>query len=191
MNREAAGFTLLEMLVALVVFGLVMLGLTRGFEFGLTAWSEETRIVNSPDTMAAVEAALRRVIAGARPGSLVGRRDGIAFTTTLPPGAGLGDRLADVAIRILPGHRLVLRFAPHPPGIPLRRAPKPRTETLATGVAAFRAAYLSARRGAAPGWRDSWTGQGLPLLVRLRIRFLAGPAWPDLVVAPIDTGGGP
>lgn len=188
MTGRDAGLTLLEMLVALVVFGLVMAGLTRSFQFGLTAWSEQTRIVRSPTAMAAVEGALRRIIDAARPGTLVGHPNGIAFTTTLPPGAGLGDRLADVAIRVLPDHRLVLRFTPHPPGIPLGPPPHPRIETLARGVAALRIAYLIPRRAAGPAWRDRWAGPGLPLLVRLGIRFTGKPAWPDLVAAPVDTG---
>jgi general secretion pathway protein J len=44
MKTRDAGYTLLEMLVALVVFGLVMAGIAQSFRFGLTAWSAAPRI---------------------------------------------------------------------------------------------------------------------------------------------------
>ena len=37
-----AGFTLLEIMVALVVFGLLVLGLGQGVDFGLRAWGRQT-----------------------------------------------------------------------------------------------------------------------------------------------------
>jgi general secretion pathway protein J len=36
-TATSAGFTLLEILVALIVFGFVMVGLTQGVQFGLHA----------------------------------------------------------------------------------------------------------------------------------------------------------
>ena len=56
--RRDSGFTLLEMLVALVVFGLVMAGLTQSFRFGLSVWSAGPRRIAGPEDMAALDAAL-------------------------------------------------------------------------------------------------------------------------------------
>ena len=49
-----------------------------------------------------MDAALGRMIAQALPGSMNGRPDALAFTTHLPPGAGLIGGLADVAILLAP-----------------------------------------------------------------------------------------
>lgn len=188
MKRRDSGFTLLEMLVALVVFGLVMAGLTQTFRFGLSVWSAGPRKIAAPESMAALDAALTRMIGQAVPGSLVGHRDRLRFTTVLPAGAGLPGALADAAI--LPGSNgtLVLRYQAHPPGIPLTRLPPPMIETLANGLAEFSASYLTAQSGGAPVWTNDWSGDGLPLLVRLHIQTSGASNWPDLVAATVNPG---
>ncbi len=183
-----SGFTLLEMLVALVVFGLVMAGLTQTFRFGLSVWSSGPRRIAGPENMAALDAALTRMIAQAVPGSLDGRPDRLAFTTPLPPGAGLPGSLADAAILAGPDGALVLRYSPHPPGIPLHRPPPPRIEVLAHGTTGFSVSYLNPSSGGAPVWTPSWSGSGLPLLVRLHIQRDGQPDWPDLIAAPVAAG---
>jgi general secretion pathway protein J len=191
--RGDSGFTLLEMLVALVVFGFVMAGLTQTFRFGMSVWSAGPRRVAGPEDMAALDAALTRMIAQATPGSLQGRADRLAFTTPLPPGAGLPGALADAALVAGPDGTLVLRYAQHPPGIPLTRMPPPRIEVLAHGVTGFSVSYLIAPSGGAPPtgapvWTDDGAGGGPPLLVRLHIQSTGQPDWPDLIAAPVNPG---
>lgn len=190
MKPREGGFTLLEMLVALVVFGLVMAGLAQAFGFGLKAWSEQARVSTAPAGLAAMDGALRRMIEAARPGGFAGGPDRFAFTTRLPPGAGLGQRLADVAVRREAGGVLVLRYAAHPPGVVLGAVAAPRSETLATGVTALRVRYLAPRRGRPASWVAQWNGDGLPLLVRVHLRLADGRHWPDLVAAPVAGGDG-
>ena len=62
MKRSQDGFTLLEMLVALVVFGLLMAGLGQSMRYGLKAWTAEGLSAASAERMAAVDTALRRLI---------------------------------------------------------------------------------------------------------------------------------
>jgi general secretion pathway protein J len=183
-----AGYTLLEMLVALVVFGLVMAGIVQSFHFGLTAWTAARRNTARPEDLAAMTAAVTKMIAQAVPGTMTGAPDEIAFTTTLPPGAGLPGSLADVAILASARDGLVLRYRPHPPGVPLVPAPPPRFETLAPGITALTISYLVAQPDAAPGWSASWSGHGLPLLLKLHFHCASGRDWPDLVAAPVATG---
>ncbi|MGE4481405.1 type II secretion system protein [Acidocella sp.] len=182
-----AGFTLLEMLVALVVFGLMMAGIAQSFHFGIQAFKATARRDSTPETLAAMDNALRDIVAHALPGSMTGQPGGLSFTTFLPPGAGTGGGLADAAIRMAPGGLLVLRYTPHPPGVPLAPPPPPRREILATGVRGVSLSYFATRENAPPAWSNSWSGKGLPLLIRLHLR-LAGQSWPDLVMAPVAAG---
>jgi hypothetical protein len=121
------------------------------------------------------------------PQNFTGLPNAMAFTTVLPKGAGLPTALADAAIRLAPDGTLVLRYTPHPPGIPLTRAPPPCTEVLATGVTGFSLSYLAPQPGG-PVWENDWSGSGLPLLVRLHIALASGRDWPDLVAAPANPG---
>ena len=187
-RQRDAGYTLLEMLVALVVFGLVMAGIAQTFRFGLTVWSAGPRIITGPEGLAAMDAALTRMITQTFPGSMTGSPDQLAFTTVLPAGAGLSGRLADAAIMVTSGGNLILRYSPHPPGIPLVPPPPPKIEPLAQGVASLSVLYLVPQSAGAPVWSSNWSGDGLPLLVRLHLQFTSGRNWPDLVVAPTNTG---
>ena len=187
MKRGDAGFTLLEMLVALVVFGLVMDGIAQTFRFGLAAFTAGPAKTVEPENLAALDAALIRMIGQALPGSLTGRADQMSFTTHLPAGAGLQGTLADVAM-MTAGGALILRYTPHPAGIPLSPLPPPRLEILAPGVTLLRAAYLVPHPGG-PVWSGKWKGSALPLLVRIHIRCASGRDWPDLIIAPVGAGG--
>jgi general secretion pathway protein J len=188
MRGRDSGFTLLEMLVALVVFGLVMAGLTQTFRYGLSAWSAANRRAPASENLAAMDAALARMIAQAQPGSLTGRADDLAFTTRLPAGAGLKTGLADAAIMLAPDGTLTLRYGAHPPGVPLVHPPAPRTEPLAQGVAALKFSYLAPRDSGPPSWSDVWEDGGLPLLIRVHLELASGQSWPDLVAAPMASG---
>lgn len=188
MTQREAGYTLLEMLVALVVFGLVMAGLAQSWRFGLAAWSGSERHIAGPEDMAAADTTLRNMIAQAIPGSMTGRPGGLAFTTRLPQGAGGLRGLADIAIQPSADGTLTLNATPHAAGIPLTPPPPPSFETLATGVEQVSVSYLTPQNGAPPAWSGKWSGTGLPLLVRLHLRFADGHDWPDLIAAPVNTG---
>jgi len=185
MRRRETGFTLLEMMVALVVFGLLMAGLSQTMRYGLTAWTAETHAANGGEDMATVDMALRRLVEQAAPTGFTGTATGFACTTTLPAGSGLGDRLADIALVLGPDQTLLLRWTPHPAGIPLGPAPVPQTETLLRGVTGLRIGFLTAQPGAGPVWADTYTGGSVPLLVRIGIQFADHRMWPDLVAGPI------
>ncbi len=187
MRRTDAGFTLLEIMVALVVFGLVMAGISQTFKFGLIAWRQGPARTAEPENLAALDTALTRIIAQSVPGTMTGLSDRLSFTTRLPPGAGLQSVLADAAILAAPDQTLILRYQSHPAGIPLKAPAASQIETLAQGVIIFQAAYLVRKGSAAPAWAANWKGNGLPLLVRLHIVLADGRDWPDLVVAPVAT----
>jgi general secretion pathway protein J len=187
---KQAGFTLLELLVALVVFGLLMAGVAQAMRYGMVAWTAQTRQSAGPETQAAVDGALRRLIEQASPNGFVGRPDQMAFTAPLPAGSPHPGQLADLALAVTPDGVLVLRWAPHPPGIRLRPAAPPQTEILLTGVSDLRLQYLTPQPNGSTSWSDTWSQAGLPLLVRVGMTYAGKQAWPDLVSAPVDAGPG-
>lgn len=194
MNRPRRnGFTLLEILVALVVLGFLMAGLTQGVRFGLQAWGMQTRGVARQADMDATLRALRRLIEQADPGeanesgTVQGQPHTLALRTRLPPSAGLAGELdSDVAIGVDAQHRLVLRAVPHPHAERLGPAPAPLSTVLLDHVDHVDFSYFRAA-GKGAGWHTAWADPDPPALIRLRVGFLGHDKqrqWPDLVAAP-------
>jgi general secretion pathway protein J len=192
-----AGFTLLEIVVALVVLGFLFVGLTEGTRTGFALWNSQTRRVGKTEELDATARTLRSLLSGIpilpaaadapspQAIAITGDADRLAFVGDLPTGLG-ATRQADITLE-LRGGRLVLSWAPHrheqvgaPPGTPAE------TE-LIRGVERLELAYLGvASAGQMPGWHAEWAGPGLPLLIRVRLRFAKddGRRWPDLIAAP-------
>ena len=192
-----AGFTLLEILVALVVLGFLMVGLAEGTRFGLRAWETETALVDRGADMDATERLLRALIETADPGDanepvpFHGQPRTLSFVGRLPASAsGLGvTRNADMVLGVDAKRRLVLRWSPHPHAERLTRAEPPRETVLLEGVDHIAFGYA---RGPAPGggWADTWDQQPmLPRLVRLTVTFPKDDRrhWPTLEAAPMLT----
>lgn len=190
--RRNAGFTLLEVLVALAILGFVALGLTRGVRFGLLAWDRQSRIIATRGELDAIDRVLRRLIEHMDPGTqrepprIVGLARGLEFNTDLGPAAGpLGVREAEAAL-LMEGGRLLLRWRPRSRGARFGPPPPPTETELLRGVEALEIAYWGPAGDGAVAWHAEWRERSLPLLVRLRLRFGGSPArrWPDIVVAP-------
>ena len=188
------GFTLLEVVVALAVFGLVMAGLAGGSRFGLRAWEAQSRLVDARAELDAVDRTLRRLVESMDPGGpnqeplIEGSRDRLAFTAELPAAAAV-TRRADVALLVDTAGRLVLRWTPRLDAVRLGPPPAPEEAELLRGVAGLDLAYWPrpASGGLLGSWRESWAERSLPALVRIRLTFPPGDArrWPDIVAAPM------
>ncbi|MBV8615825.1 MAG: prepilin-type N-terminal cleavage/methylation domain-containing protein [Acetobacteraceae bacterium] len=190
---RTAGFTLLEILVALVVLGFLMVGLSQGVRFGLTAWGMQERLINQRGDLDAVDRALRQLVTRMDPGTradppqVAGTQAEFGFTAALPLAADGGS--ADMLLAVDPAHRFVLRWLPHLHARRTAPPPPPRVETLLEGVARVQFAYWRPAAGGG-GWVGAWDGKSLPALVRFRIVFPEGDRrhWPDIVAAPLRAG---
>jgi general secretion pathway protein J len=180
------GFTLLEFVVALAVFGLLLAGLSQTIRFGLTAWRQEARLSDGQDDLEAVDRSLRSIIENLAPADDTVRAAIIGSATELVGRTRLrmpGPDLEPVPIEAglaMSGSRLVLRWRPYHRATLLRPSPPPQETELMDGIESLQIAYWQA-----PGvWVSSWQQPGLPLLIRLRVRLQGDRRWPDIVAAP-------
>ena len=184
--HRAAGFTLLEVLVMLVVLGLLLATLARGVDFGVDAWGRQTLALTARGELETVDRALRRLIEQMDPGSagwpttIDGSAHTLAFATDLPLAQA---RQAEVALGVDGAHRLVLHWHPR-----LAAPVAEQATTLLEGVDRLELRYWRQGGGAGGGaWLDAWHDEALPALVRLRVVFRPGDRrhWPDLIAAPM------
>ncbi len=202
--RQERGFTLLELLIAMTLLGLLMLGLFGGLRLGARVW--EATDARSADR-ARIEAVQRfirislgqaRPLAGAdRTGdnvvSFIGRGERLDFTAVLPTHLS-GGGFEHVALSLTDrddGHGLVLEHGPlqrrEDGRAELFQLDEPETAVLLDNLVAVEFSYYGAReRGEDAEWTDRWdSDQRLPLLVRIRIAFPESDRriWPELTVA--------
>lgn len=185
---RARGFTLLEVLVALGLIGLLAGGLQQAMHGFAREYAAQSRERTAGNNVAVVDHLLRGLIAQAQPGSFTGEApdftggaDRMGFTTALPaPADASGVTAADVVLLVDPAHRLSLSWRAHwrnwigPPRTPAQTV-------LLDDVARLDIAYWQPATGGG-AWVSPWTQRTLPPLVRLRIAFPPGAARPDLEI---------
>lgn len=181
-----AGFTLLEVMVALAVLGFLVLGLNQGTRFGLAAWDQQSRMLARGGELDAVDRSFRSIVAHLVPRDDPNRPGLRGGPTTLDAVTDLpleGGQRAQVGLGMDRQGRLVLRWVPFVHARPLRPPPPAAEVELLRGVQQFHLAYWSPAEAA---WHDSWTRRELPGLVRLRLVFPPGDPrrWPDIIAAP-------
>lgn len=192
-GNSERGFTLLELLVALVLLGFVMTGVAQGLRFGLRATERQEQLAAQRGDMDAVDRLLRRLVAQMDPGTsrtppvVLGDAGALSFTTDLGAAAGaLNTTIADVRISVQDG-RLLLRWRPAP-HVARTAAPAAFSDVVVLeGVEAIAFQYWGSVGDAPSAWQNQWRERALPRLVRIRLVFSPGSArrWPDIVAAPV------
>lgn len=196
--RAAAGFTLIEVLLATV---LLAAGLALGFGTLRAATATVDRgeaIAARTERMRAVEGFLRRRLAAAQPiafapnedtgGALrfIGEPDRIRFVADLPSYLGRGGpHLHDIAIHDDDGgSTLAVAFAMVLAGETIAEDEPRPPEPLVQGLTGLRIRYRGLDEEGLTDWLDAWESyEQLPLQVSIEIESDEGGAWPPLVVA--------
>jgi len=202
-SAPCAGFTLVELLVAFTLLGLIALMAAGGLRLGSRVWERTTQEGETSDRIAAVQGLIRRqlaavveprrqVLAPRGPAAISGSGDAIELVAPLPFGRDLGALYRQRFALAETDGGLSLMMSWRPLTVEDEAAAGAATggagrEALLDGVAALRWSYLAVERGrSSASWRETWDRPGLPQLVRLRLELVpeAARAWPELVVAP-------
>ena len=175
-ERAESGFTLLELLIATTILGLMLVALTGGVRFAGQAWDTQQRRSDLIGDLDAVQNVLRQLITSGS--GFDGNEGTLRFVSALPLALARGG-LYDVEIRAS-GRRVLFSWKPHFKGPALTIAP---TEIeLINGVTGFALSYYIP----SDGWqRISKSELARPTLIRVNLQLGEGRAWPPLVVAPM------
>jgi general secretion pathway protein J len=200
MRRAHAGFTLIEMVVALALLGLMLLLLYSGLTFGLRGWdAADTNGRRTADRRIA-ENFLVREISETFPMrfkdpmtlkiAFEGTQSRLRFASSRPAGISAGG-LSLVGLEVEIGddakrtRSLVMRRA-MPDDAARDFAPLDRAErtVLFEGVDSVTFAYFGSENDFTdPKWVDSWDYVGrLPQLIRVRVKTTDGTLLPEMVV---------
>lgn len=183
--RRDAGFTLIELVVALGLAGIVSLLLLNGIRLATGGLDRLNRETDRLDRHRGAALAVRQALATAVPvgggaRGFAGGPDRVKFLTLVEEG-GPGVYLVDIALDTgRAEHPLVLtRRLAKPFG-----EPRVQQSVLAWHVRDFRLAYYgTAKPGDEPAWQERWESvASLPKLVRLTIAADDGVPEPPITV---------
>jgi general secretion pathway protein J len=190
--NRCAGFTLIEVLAALAVLGLILAGLSAGVRFGQQALLNQARDTTAANQVGPVDETLRSLVAQAWPGAtdaearFSGTARVLSFRTMMPESlTATRTRDADVTIGVDAEHRLYLVWLPWYRNWIVPKPPAARIDLLAN-VDHIEFAYWDPSLHLPPGgWVNAWVGTSVPKLLRIRLVFSkdAGLRWPDIIVA--------
>lgn len=184
-RQGAAGFTLLELLVVLLVFSMIVVALTSGVQLASRAWSRQEQIIDREGDVSVVQRQVRQLVAAGT--SFKGDAYALRFVGSLPS-ALREPGLFDIVLTTS-GDRLVIDWNRHVPVDPTAELPPEQEHAvLLDHVSDLALTYYYRGDLGGPGeWRDSIDAKSVPpalIGIAVAFRTQTGRRWPRLVVAP-------
>jgi len=196
-RSRCAGFTLVELLVAMTLVTVVMALLYEGLRLGMRAWEMTDAHAGHSAQVRRIEGFLRQRLeqvhlrsgldnGGRSQAEFNGTRQVLRFLAPMPRYTERGG-LYEFVLRVAPGARgkqLELSYRMHGDTGHGERTDVP--VALADGFERATFSYFGAQGSERLQWHHAWTaGDSLPLLIRVHIDPLPGAAaWPELLVRP-------
>jgi general secretion pathway protein J len=194
-----AGFTLVELLVALALFSLLSTLLFDNVRFGLQAWQHGSAHTEYFEHNMISQDLLRRMIGNIYPMLVTdgetqpridfdGSQEAISFLGSAPMVAGGGGRfrLSFLVERQESRTDLIMSARPELAN-PQDSSMTIRTVLLSDIDRAEFSYFGDAAAERSEKWQPSWTRRSdIPRLIRIRVAFRSGDArlWPELLIAP-------
>ncbi len=201
MAAKQRGFTLLELLVALLLLALMSAILYGSLSLSATSWDRGGAKAEHASDMRLTEEFLRRALTAQhplvfhkvveQPLYFLGTGDSLAFAAAVPGRVGGGMYYFRVALRRGPdAARLTLAWVV--PDYAATALPEFRDEdssVFADDIAEVHFAYFGrdpdSNDAATPTWRERWDDPHLlPTLIRMDVKPAKDAPWPPLIVEP-------
>jgi general secretion pathway protein J len=174
-GQGEAGFTLLELLIAITLLSLLLVALSGGVHFAGRAWKMQEDRIGRQGDINAVQNVLRQMLASGQ--SFEGGSESLRFVGRLPAALARGG-LFDIEL-YRGGDKLLLSWRPHFKGV---SAGLPHNQAgLLDGVTGLDLAYYIVPQG----WQRLANEKSKPMdLIAVKILMANGREWPLLLIAP-------
>jgi general secretion pathway protein J len=200
-GSTARGFTLLELLIALALLGMISALLYGSLSLSANSWDRGEAKVEQVADMRLTEEMLRQTLSAQHPLRFhkvvdqplyfAGATDSLSFAAALPGRAGGG--MFYFRVSITPnGDRSRLTLARVIPDYSANALPDfhdAESSVLAEDIGGVKFGYFGRDPDSSiasdPTWRDSWDDpQILPQLIRIDVKPAKNPPWPTMIVEP-------
>lgn len=206
-NRDRPrGFTLLELIIAISLVGLIMMLSYSGMRVALRSWTQAEAVIGSEDELRLVHGFLRRQLAQAQAvgnsasnpdGAFKGTARRVDFVAPMPSGrVGVSGyyRFTLEFVQADTGLNLQVAYAPDLSTTSLDSVTGPdHTRILVKDIESGEFSYFGTTNAFDTGsWHTLWQQDAsLPQLVRVRLNTRNQSIdWPDLVIPIVTRGAG-
>ncbi len=201
-----AGFTLLEVMIAMVLLAVMMTLLLGGMRVGADSWDQGERVAERASRLVVVDNFFRSHLSDVKPlfeaptdPSKVGQPAKLTFyggatwlnyAGTLPPQVRGGLYKFQLYLAV-EGERSDLKLAMRPFSTGEKEVDEPIEDVLVLeNVESLHIEYYKkASFGGKSQWMEEWKENTLPAVIRIDIALRGESAWPPIFVAPrVETG---